>query len=163
MGNPRHILPLIKADLGQQRPGRHKQDAFPLTRLYFRKNIAAQHRRRATAAAPARMGILRLRVKHFDPAVHMDAGNILSCLAHKIKQNFLPHHSQIASDDPVIVRWFPVKITEILQDCVYRRHRHCRPHVHGIAHLHIDDLSGGGSWDTRLKFGMQFFLSSIFQ
>ena len=109
------------------------------------------------------MGILRLRVKHFDPAVHMDAGNILSCLAHKIKQDFLPHHSQIASDDPVIVGWFPVKIAEILQDCVYRRHRHCRPHVHGIAHLHIDDLSGGGSWDTRLKFGMQFFLSSIFQ
>ena len=96
------------------------------------------------------MGILGLLVKDGHSAVHMVLLDIAFLAPHQVKENALPHISQITGHDPVIVIRRTPEVLHVPQDGITRRRRHTRPHILGIFQSIINDLTYGHTGDPHM-------------
>lgn len=80
MGDAWDAFSFIEADRGKQGSCGHKKDPLPLSLLDPGKDIAAEHRSRAAAAASSCVGILGAAVKDLNAAVHVPAFDVMACL-----------------------------------------------------------------------------------
>ena len=103
MGDAWDAFSFIETDRGKQGSCGHKKDPLPLSLLDPRKDIAAEHRSRAAAAASSCVGVLRRIVIDQDTAVFMNGRKPDILFLQKIQENFLPDDPQIPGKDGIII------------------------------------------------------------
>ena len=152
MGNPRNARSLIEAHSGHERPRRHEKHSFPLSFFNLRQHIRRKCNRRAAAAAPARVGVLRLLIIDRHAAVHMLLPDVVSPASNQIKKDGLSHISEIPGDDAVIICLCTFHIRKVLYNRIRSCRSHARPHVLRIFQTIIHDLPDCHPGDTDMAF-----------
>ena len=105
---------------------------------------------RTPAAGTAGARSLFVCIVDLNPAVGVDAADVIPSSPRQIPENFLPDFSEIAGNNLIVIRHVPSEIRQMAADHVTGGRRHSRSHIHRILDAVIDDLAGRDPRDARL-------------
>ena len=104
MRNSRHRHSLIKGNGGEQRSRRDKQDSFPFPFLDLPHKMCRERHCRTPADGTAGTRSLFVCIIDLNPAVGVDAADVIPSGSSKIPDNLLPDFSEIAGNDIIVIR-----------------------------------------------------------